>query len=72
MTFAMTFSQTMPCSAVQCRLLLQAYEALAINEFHNAPVDFLFTSPLNATVLPTLRVSGELAQTLDAYAGAVQ
>ena len=42
--------------------LLQAYEALAINEFHNAPVDFLFTSPLNATVLPTLRVSGEPVQ----------
>eukprot|EP00891_Asterochloris_glomerata_P009058 jgi/Astpho2/9058/e_gw1.00133.213.1_t len=39
-----------------------AYEALAINEFHNAPVDFLFTSPLNASVLPTLRVSGERVQ----------
>ena len=32
---------------------------LQINEFHKAPVDFLFTSPLNATVLPTLRVSGD-------------
>ena len=30
-----------------------------VNEFHNAPNPFYFTSPLNATVLPTLRVSGE-------------
>ena len=30
-----------------------------INEFHNAPTPFFFTSPLNSTVLPTLRVSGE-------------
>jgi len=30
-----------------------------VNEFHNAPNAFFFTSPLNSTVLPTLRVSGE-------------
>lgn len=30
-----------------------------VNEFHNAPNPFYFTSPLNSTVLPTLRVSGE-------------
>ena len=30
-----------------------------MNEFHNAPNPFYFTSPLNSTVLPTLRVSGE-------------
>jgi hypothetical protein len=30
-----------------------------INEFHGAPTPFFFTSPLNSTVLPTLRVSGE-------------
>eukprot|EP00208_Stichococcus_sp_RCC1054_P008188 CAMPEP_0206149676 /NCGR_PEP_ID=MMETSP1473-20131121/37907_1 /ASSEMBLY_ACC=CAM_ASM_001109 /TAXON_ID=1461547 /ORGANISM="Stichococcus sp, Strain RCC1054" /LENGTH=1805 /DNA_ID=CAMNT_0053547157 /DNA_START=182 /DNA_END=5600 /DNA_ORIENTATION=- len=36
-----------------------AYEALAINEFHQAPTPFFFTSPLNSSVLPTLRVSGE-------------
>lgn len=32
---------------------------LQINEFHRAPTPFFFTSPLNSTVLPTLRVSGE-------------
>jgi len=32
---------------------------LQVNEFHNAPNPFYFTSPLNDTVLPTLRVSGE-------------
>ncbi|KAL0042544.1 hypothetical protein WJX79_003095 [Trebouxia sp. C0005] len=36
-----------------------AYEALAVNEFHHAPVDFIFTSPLNDSVLPPLRVSGD-------------
>jgi hypothetical protein len=30
-----------------------------VNEFHNAPNPFFFTSPLNSSVLPTLRVSGE-------------
>ncbi len=30
-----------------------------INEFHRAPTPFFFTSPLNSSVLPTLRVSGE-------------
>jgi len=30
-----------------------------VNEFHNAPNAFFFTSPLNSSVLPTLRVSGE-------------
>jgi hypothetical protein len=32
---------------------------LQVNEFHHAPTDFFFTSPLNDTVLPTLRVSGD-------------
>ena len=30
-----------------------------VNEFHHAPVDFIFTSPLNDSVLPPLRVSGD-------------
>ena len=30
-----------------------------MNEFHNAPTEFYFTSPLNSSVLPTLRVSGD-------------
>ena len=30
-----------------------------MNEFHHAPVDFIFTSPLNDSVLPPLRVSGD-------------
>ncbi len=32
---------------------------LQVNEFHHAPVDFIFTSPLNDSVLPPLRVSGD-------------
>ncbi|KAL3154966.1 hypothetical protein ABBQ38_011494 [Trebouxia sp. C0009 RCD-2024] len=36
-----------------------AYEALAVNEFHHAPVDFIFTSPLDDSILPPLRVSGD-------------
>ena len=32
---------------------------MQVNEFHNAPNPFYFTSPLNSSVLPTLRVSGE-------------
>lgn len=33
--------------------------AFQVNEFHHAPVDFIFTSPLNDSVLPPLRVSGD-------------
>ncbi|CAG9464674.1 unnamed protein product, partial [Pedinophyceae sp. YPF-701] len=36
-----------------------AYEALAANEFHGSPLDFTFTTPLNSTRLPPLRVSGD-------------
>lgn len=32
---------------------------LQVNEFHHAPIDFIFTSPLNDSVLPPLRVSGD-------------
>lgn len=30
-----------------------------MNEFHHAPVDFIFTSPLDDSILPPLRVSGD-------------
>ena len=36
-----------------------AHMHLQVNEFHHAPVDFIFTSPLNDSILPPLRVSGD-------------
>ena len=38
---------------------VQLQPCVQVNEFHHAPVDFIFTSPLNDTVLPPLRVSGD-------------
>ena len=53
------------CSCVQPPGVVQngtpsaAHATAQVNEFHNAPNAFYFTSPLNSSVLPTLRVSGE-------------
>ena len=51
----------MHSSATACRAayLIRCAPFAQVNEFHNAPNAFFFTSPLNSTVLPTLRVSGE-------------
>lgn len=40
-------------------MLSQAWLKLQVNEFHHAPVDFIFTSPLDDSILPPLRVSGD-------------
>lgn len=34
-------------------------QALAVNEFHHFPLDFTFTAPINTSVLPPLRISGD-------------
>jgi len=38
------------------------YEALAVNEFHKAPVDFIFTAPITfkGQKLPPLRIKGDM------------
>lgn len=36
-----------------------AYEALAVNEFHGSPLEFIFTTPINSTKLPPLRTKGD-------------
>ena len=30
-----------------------------MNEFHNFPLDFSFTAPLNSSALPPLRITGD-------------
>jgi hypothetical protein len=34
-------------------------QALVVNEFHGYPGDFYFTSPLNTSILPPLRITGD-------------
>ena len=51
------------CAAVSCACSLTATASAQVNEFHNAPNAFYFTSPLDSSVLPTLRVSGEAVLT---------
>ena len=34
-------------------------QALAVNEFHDFPVDFSFTAPVKTSVLPPIRITGD-------------
>jgi hypothetical protein len=34
-------------------------QALAVNEFHDFPLDFTFTAPIPSSALPPLRISGD-------------
>lgn len=48
-----------PLPSSWCSFFNYAYEALAVNEFHDFPADFSFTAPIDSSALPPLRITGD-------------